>query len=202
MRCLLRILGILVAVVALTIAALYLFIPAHERPEDGSADPVLGVRRPIVGLLRDLGIARGRVLFFRDPLLPSATGTTYYKPGRSPTDSDEEGNVARKVSVQWEPVYRGLLWPVGDRVTYRNEFLGDDRREIRSMQLWYEEGGRREVAGVGTVENGHVDPSGHGASVQGYVPRTATAHGVEIVLSDGTVTDGESWGRSEVEPHE
>lgn len=193
MRRLLRVLGILAAVVALTVAVLYLFVPANESPEDGSADPVLDVRRPIVGLLRDLGIVQGRVLFFSDPYLPSATRTGYGEPG-------EPNVVTRSVRVSWEPVYRGLLWPVGDRVTFRVELRGDDRHELTSMRLWYEEDGRREVAGVGTVENGPGDPPVHGATVQGYVPRTATAYGIESVLPDGTVVDGDSWGRSKVKP--
>ena len=71
----LRVLGILAALVTLAIAGLYLLVPANERPEDGSADPVLAVRRPIVGFLRAQGIVPKPVFVFRDPILPSATRT-------------------------------------------------------------------------------------------------------------------------------
>ena len=202
MRRLIRLLGILVAVVALTVVGLYVLVPENETPEDGSADPVVDVRRPVVAFLRDLGIVQERVFIFRDPLLPSSTGTTYYEARKSPADAQVPGVVRQEVTIQWEPVYRGLLWPVGDRVTFRDEFVGDGRHEIASMRLWYEMDGRREITGVGTVESGHVEPSGRWASVQGYVPRAATAHGVETVLPDGTVVDGDSWGRSTVKAHE
>lgn len=188
------------ALTALTIVGLYLFVPPNTRPEDGPADAILSVRRPVVGFLRDVGVlSDGLPVLFGDPLLPTVATTTIFPPTTNPLDAGEDGVVVEEITVRREPVYRGVLWPVGDRILYKNEFFSEDRHDIASLRLCYEAGGRHVVAGEGTVENGLVDRSGRWVSVRGFVPRTAAAYWIESVRPDGTVEEGDRWGRASVE---
>ena len=193
MRRLLKFGLVLLAVIALGMGALYLFVPANEHPTQGNADPALTVRRPIIEWLRELDVLDEPIIFSRDALLPSGRGATYYEPQE--VGSNDAPTVAQRESFHWEPVYRGLFWVVGDRLTYRDEFTNDDRHDIKAIRLWYEEDGSRTIAATGTAENGLVAADGRYASVKGYVPRSAAAYGIEFVLPDGTVKASRSWER-------
>lgn len=175
-----------VVAVALAVAGLYLALPANETETQGAADPILGLRRQAIGLLRAIGLVEGPVGFFdTDPWLPSAGGSEWMRPGTKDI-------VAARLSRLAEPVYRGLLWVVGDRVTVRMEEFEEPERDVRLLRLGYVRDGRKLIAGEARFEAGARD-----RRVSGFVPRASAGYFAEEVDAAGDVWRC-SWGTDEL----
>jgi hypothetical protein len=141
-----------VVVGAAAVGVLYLAVPANETAAEGPADPILGIRRPVVRALEFLGILKFDERF-PNPYLPCGRRT--------------------------EPVYRGLFWPVGHRVTRRVTDHND--LGMRSARLCYAAGNERFVAAE------DESPAGRSVVLTGYVPLEARGYWTEITSADGRV---------------
>lgn len=170
-------------VVAVAVGVLYLAVQSNKTAEQGPADPILSVRRPIIKALIWAGIVEGPGWFSGHPYLPTVGGSDTSEKGPAGEDIPSE------MRIEMEPVYRGLLWPVGDRVTYRLRLLGEYRETWRAVRLCYNIDGQRFVA----AEDATPDPGGQLAEVSGYVPRSARGYWVERTDDKGELRyDG--WG--------
>ena len=178
--------AILAFVLAAFVGLLYLAVPPNEMPEEGLADPFISVRRPVLAFLRAVGIVHGPT-FFTGWYLPTAGGSKIW-------DGGSNGTLLCKMEIAREPVYRGIFWLVGYRITYRKTHFDDERSEWQVLRLCYSENGRKFVAGEGTVENGMLDPGGQHNTVRGYVPRSASGYWVEGVDKHGDVHSQDAWG--------
>jgi hypothetical protein len=121
------------SILAITVATLVLYValPANETADEGPADPILGIRRPVVRALDALGILKF------DERFPNC-----YLP-----------------CPGWEPVYRGLFRPVGWRITWRVTDHNDVG--MRSVRLCYAVGSERFVAATNDRPEGRsVDITG------------------------------------------
>jgi hypothetical protein len=196
MRRFLRVVAGLVVAIASVVAALYVFVPPNTTPEDGPADPILESRRFVVGLLRDVGILPAPGFFSGCPYLPTDSGSSVHVPKWGNSGSGSERVLAEKMTLRIHPVYRGLLWVVGERVSFRIEVFEQDRLELLALRLVYEESGQRTVAGEGTVANGMLDPNGRWARVAGYVPGAWEAYAIEEVSANGTVVESHRCERN------
>ena len=156
----LRIAAAVLLIAGVGIGVLYLAVPASRSPDDGPADPILAVRRPVLTWLRDVGVVDEPVFIAPDPWLPSGFS--------SETD-------AETMTCKREPVFRGLFWPVGMRITVR---LQPQRSLLR---LSFVEAGQKIVSGEGV------------AQVTGFVPRSATGYLIEE-LDQGLAQRQWSWG--------
>ena len=159
MKTFLRILVVVLLIAGLGTSIVYLVVPANENPGDGPADPILAVRRPVLTWLRDVGVVDGPIFIAPDPWLPSGFSTE---------------TEAETMTCKREPVFRGLFWPVGMRITVRTE-------PVRSLRLSYVKAGRKIVSGEGQDQ------------VTGFVPRSATGYLVEE-LEQGMARRQWSWG--------
>lgn len=179
-------LGLAVAIVAFVLAApvgvLYVAVPPNETPQEGPADPILGLRRTVLLTLQATGLVHGPT-FFDGWYLPTVGGSEIRDGG-----VDEEGALLWRMEIEREPVYRGVFWRVGYRITYRTTEFGDERNHWQVLRLCYAEDGRRFVAGEGTLEKGrdHL--------VKGYVPCSADGYWVEAVDKRGDVHSQHGWG--------
>jgi hypothetical protein len=166
------------------IAVAYLVVPANEIAAEGPADPLLSIRRPVIKALIWAGILSGPGLFFdRFPYLPTRGGYEWSKPG-----SAGEYIPTGKVEVTKEPVYRGLLWPVGHRITYcrTTPAAGDGYCAVR---LCYVEGSRTVVA----AESPYAGPDARRSEVSGFVPSSARGFWVDCANDKGDVRT-DAWG--------
>lgn len=173
----------LVAAVCLVLATgvAYVAVPANETADEGSADPALALRDPVLRFL-----CRAKPDWFSGrSCLPSSSVVQGFKTGPAgeeiPMVSDE---------IKREPVYRGLFWRVGARMTYRLTHFGDHKEVWRALRLCYSKGDRAFVAG----ENCSPDPKGQLDEVTGFVPRGARAHWVEGTDEKGDVQCISAWG--------
>lgn len=182
-------LGRWLVVVALVLAAvvgvLYLLVPANKTAADGPADPIRSLRRPIVKALIWAGIVEGPGWFGGHPYLPTVGGSD-----TSEKDPAGEDIPTSQMRIEMEPVYRGLLWPIGDRITYRLKLFGDYREIWRAVRLCYNLDGERFVA----AENATPDPGGQLAEVSGYVPRSARGYWIERTDDKGEIHAIDGWG--------
>jgi hypothetical protein len=149
-----RALLILAGVASIGVGVLYLAVPPNETAEEGAADPIRRVRRPVVRLLRRLGFGVDRGL---------RSGSSTWGP---------EGTVDGGMQWKRETVYRGLFWPVGSRVTVRYFSTGPSPR--RALRLCYVGHGERAVAAEATPANGLLSPDGRDGRVTGFIPAAAT----------------------------
>ncbi len=143
------------SILALAAAALLLYValPANETADEGPADPILRIRRPVVRALKFLEILKFDERF-PNPYLPTPSGRS-------------------------GPVYRGLLWPVGWRMTRRvtdHNGLG-----MRSARLCYAVGSERFVAAEAD------DPKGPSVDLAGFVPLSARGIWTEFTSADGNI---------------
>jgi hypothetical protein len=141
------------SVLALAAGALVLYValPANEQADEGPADPILHIRRPVVRALKFLKILKFDERFV-NPYLPT---------GRE------------------EPVYRGIFWPVGWRMTRRvtdHNGLG-----MRSARLCYAVGSERFVAAE------DESPRGPSVELTGFIPLSARGYWTEMTSEDGRV---------------
>jgi len=173
--------AILGLVLAAPVGVMYLAVPPNEKPEDGPADPIPGLRRPVLVALRAMGIVDRPARCF--------SGSESWKEG-----PDGERLRLCKMEIEREPVYRGIFWRVGSRITYRKTYSDDLRCEWQALRLCYTEGGKKFVAGEGTVKNGMLAQGGQCNSVHGYVPRSARGYWVEGVDEQGKVHCQDGWG--------
>jgi hypothetical protein len=142
-----------VCALALVVAILHVALPANKAADEGPADPILEIRRPVVRALRLLGILRFDERF-TNKYLPTPSGRT-------------------------EPVYRGLFWHVGWRITRRVTDHND--LGMRSARLCYAIGDTRFVAAE------DEDPAGRSVELTGFVPLEARGYWSEITGADGAV---------------
>ena len=163
-------------------------MPPNETPEKGPADPIIGLRRPVLNFLRGAGIVRGPG-FFSGWDLPSVGVSNVSKEG-----PNGERILLSKMEIEREPVYPGVFWLVGYRLTYRMTHFDDERSEWQMLRLCYVKNGTKFVSGEGTVENGMLDPGGQRSTVRGYVPRSASGYWVEGVDKHGDVHSQCAWG--------
>jgi len=167
---------------ALGVGVLHVVVPPNETAEDGSADPFLWARRPVVKTLEAVGLLdRGGARTY----LPSVSdeGTTFRC---LPTG---ERLLVCEVEVRREPVYRGLLLKVGRRISYRLRYFGEELgANWRTVRLCYAVGDRRVVA----AENPSSDPQL--AEVSGFVPCSARGSWVEFTDDKGDVHGLNGWG--------
>jgi len=162
---------------ALATGIAYLAVPAHETAEQGPADPILFLRRPVLRFL-----CWAKPGWFRErPYLPWTSVMQGFDRGHVLMVSDE---------IERQPVYRGLFWRVGARMTYRLRHFGEHHEVLRALRLCYAEGDRRFVAG----ENRSPDPDGQLDEVTGLVPCSARAHWVEGTDEKGDVRCISAWG--------
>jgi hypothetical protein len=150
---------------------LYFAFPANETEADGPADPILNARRDALGVLRKIGLVRKRFFLEHDPWLPSAYGSRWM---------DEEKRVTARVSRVSEPVYRGLFWRVGERVSVRMEEFREPYRDMRVLRLGYVADGRRFIAGESRFEAG-----ARAFEVTGFVPAGTEGYFAEEVDAAG-----------------
>ncbi len=181
------VLAVGVVAVALAVVGLCLALPGNETEVQGAADPILGIRREAIGLLRAIGLMEGPVFICPDRWLPSAGGSEWMSPGTKDV-------VAARLSRLAEPVYRGLLWVVGDRVTVRMEEFEEPERDVRLMRLGYVRNGRMVIAGEARFEAGARD-----RRVSGFVPRDSAGYFVEEVDAAGQTHEVCSWGTDELD---
>lgn len=139
--------------VAVAALALYVAFPANETADEGPADPILGIRRPVVRALKFLRILKFDERF-ANRYLPTPSGRT-------------------------EPVYRGLLWPVGWRITRR--VTDHDDLGMRSARLCYAVDNTRFVAAEDD------DPRGPSVELTGFIPLSARGYWTEMTSEDGRV---------------
>jgi hypothetical protein len=79
-----------------------------------------------------------------------------------------------------EPVYRGLLQVVGDRVTVRMEEFDPPGRDVCAVRLGYVRDGQVFVAA-----EARFDAGTHDRSVTGFVPRDAEGWFTEEIDAEG-----------------
>lgn len=187
MKAVARALGAIGIALVLLVAVLYVTVPSNMTPEEGRADPVLFARRPAIKLLGAVGLLKfdGR---FPNPYLPTAVGTTTSE--KLPTG---EVLSISNTKTEHEPVYRGLLWPVGSRVAYRLRLFGEHRESWRAVRLCYAVGGQRFVAAEKTA----LEPGGQLAEVSGFVPLSARGYWIEYTDEKGEVHALNGWGDTE-----
>jgi hypothetical protein len=174
--------GAVIAVaLALVTGVLHVAVPPNETAEEGAADPILFLRRPVLRFL-----CWATPGWFRErPYLPWDSVVQGFERGPGGEDvlmvSDE---------IEREPVYRGLFWRVGARMTYRLRHFGEHHEVWRALRLCYAEGDRKFVAG----EDRTPDPDGQLDEVTGFVPGAARAHWVEGTDERGDVRCISAWG--------
>lgn len=175
--------AILAFVLAAPVGVLYLAVPPNETAEEGPADPIRGLRRPVLVALRALGLV--------DPPGGWFCGSEVY-------DGEGDDSVLLfRMELDKEPVYRGLFFRVGHRVAYKTTDFTDERDHWQVLRLCYAVSGKKFVAGEGTPQNGMVDPDGRNHSVRGYVPCSADGFWVEGVDQNGKLRTPHAWGHVE-----
>ena len=187
MRAVGRFVAATVLVGALAAGALYLVLPGNETQADGAADPILGLRKQAMRLLSAVGLAKsGCGLLGGDPWLPSGSFSEWMREGTRDV-------VAARLSRHAEPVYRGLFWVVGDRITIRMEEFEEPERDVRLMRVGYVSAGRKVIAGEARFEAGVRD-----RQVTGFVPRDSEGYFAEEVDAAGGIHGVCSWGTAEL----
>ena len=177
---------ILAFVLAAPVGVLYVAVPPNETPDDGPADPILGLRRSVLVPLQVLGITDSPG-WFSGSYLPTVGGSEI-------RDGGPNGTLLYRMEIEREPVYRGLFWIVGHRIKYRSTEFDDERNHWEVLRLCYAKDGKKHVAGEGTLENGMLDPDGQDHSIRGYVPCSADGYWVEAVDRKGDVRSQHGWG--------
>jgi len=164
MRGVLKFLVVAVVVASAGVALLYVVLPGNQAATDGPADPILKLRRPVLRVLRWAGVDHsGAGLFWFDSYLPSGNCSEWSSPG-----SDGTPHVTARLSRSLEPVYRGLLWRIGDRVTIRMQEFEEPENDVRSLRLGYVRDGE-----VFTAGESHFGSNTRDRQVTGYVPGDA-----------------------------
>jgi len=164
---------------ALAVGVVHLAVPPNETAEEGCADPFLFVRRPVLKALEALPLLRFRA----KPYLPSVGESMVTEV--LPTG---EKLPVCNMEVQREPVYRGLAWKVGRRITYRLRYFREHDEDWRAVRLCYVVGGERFVAGENTA------PEANLAEVSGFVPSSDRGVWVEYTDGNGEVHGLNGWG--------
>jgi len=182
--------GFLLAL-ALAVGVLYVAAPANETAEDGLADSILWLRRPVIRALVRAGIVEGPGLFGGHPWLPTVGGLETSKDGPA-----GEQILTSEMRIEIEPVYRGLLWPVGDRITCRQTLFDDFHETWRSLRLCYAVGAERFVA----AETRTPETAGQPAEVSGFIPRSARGYWVERSDETGEMQWMDGWGETDPLP--
>jgi len=173
-----------VALVVLAVGVMFLALAPNTTPEEGAADPILELRRSALGFLRAIGVVESPSFFFGGGYLPTTGGA-------------EVGldTIEWRMEIDREPVYRGLFWVVGDRMTYRTTDFVDPPTTRRALRFCYFENGKKFVVGESTSALSESPATSW--EVQGYVPRSATGYGVEEVDANGAVSWINRWGDPE-----
>ncbi|MHC4137851.1 MAG: hypothetical protein ACYS0K_23155 [Planctomycetota bacterium] len=173
---------LLVVILGSASGAWLLGLAPNRMAEDGPADPLLELRRPVMAFLSWAGLAPTHGLFRPSPWLPYSEKWRWWF----------EDQLREKTELTKEPVYRSLFWPVGDRISVRSLSFGENAQRCGALRLCYVEDGRKVVAGTGT--------GGPDARVSGFVPRSASGLLVEEMKGNGEVLR-RLWTWGEVETH-
>lgn len=149
---------ILCAVLLVALSLTMLF-PANI--ESGPADPILDLRMRTLRFLMKHGIIDEPGFFGTYPWLPTRGGSEW-----------RHGNVVTaRVTTTSEPVYRGLFWLVGHRITVRLEEIIPPRSDYEQWSLGYVVGDRVVIAATKTYEAGTTD-----FVISGFVPAGSAGH--------------------------
>lgn len=170
-------------VFAAAVGVLYVAVPPNETADEGRPDPILRARRPVIRALRAVGVLKFDERL-PNPYLPTGSGSSVFK------GDSADGVVTHQMKSKHQPVYRGLLWPVGARVTYSLQLFGEHRESWRAVRLCYVVDGQRFVA----AENGTPEPGGQLAEVSGFVPLSARGWWIEHTDERGDVHSLNGWG--------
>lgn len=174
--------GAIIAVgfaLAVVVGILHVAFPPNETAEEGCADPFLFVRRPVLKALEALPL-----LGFRAKRCLPSVGESMVT---EVLPTDERLPVCN-MEVQREPVYRGLVWKVGRRITYRLRYFREHDEAWRAVRLCYAVGGERFVAAENTT------PQPDLAEVSGFVPSEDRGFWVEYTDDKGEVHGLNGWG--------
>lgn len=175
-------LWILAATAGCLACVLYVVVGPNPALEDGDADPILAVRRPIIEILSGLGVRVSRR--YNNRQLPSGRRATCRRQTAS-------GDYEKFFESRWmcEPVFRGLFWCVGYRVTFRvdDPAQADSRRALR---LYYQHDETRVLVGTSTSPR-RTDGVW---VVSGFVPDEASGYWAEWKKSNGETDPIEGWG--------
>ncbi len=170
-------------ILAATAGFLYAVVGPNPALEDGDADPILAVRRPIVRILNGLGVLKANRRY-NNRQLPSGRRATVRKETAS-------GEYEEIFASRWtcEPVFRGLFWCVGYRVSF---WVEDPAQEDprRALRLCYQ----HDKTCVRVAESACPRRSDGAWVVSGFVPDTASGYWVEWKRSNGETDPIESWG--------
>jgi hypothetical protein len=165
MRGVLKFVVVAVVLASAAVAVMYVALPGNQAATDGPADPILTLRRPALRALRWAGFAPsgGGFFFWFDAWLPSGYCSEWQEPM-----ADGSRRTTARLSRSAEPVYRGLFWPVGDRITIRVEEFEEPEADVRLLRLGYVRDGRVLTSGEVRFDAGALD-----RQVSGFVPRDA-----------------------------
>ncbi len=169
-------------VLAFVVGVIHVAFPPNETVEEGSADLFLFVRRPVLKALEALPLVRFRA----KPYLPSVGESMVTEV--LPTG---EKLPVCKMEVKREPVYRGLFWNVGRRISYRLGYLREHDEDWRAVRLCYAVGTERFVAAENTK------PAPELAEVSGFVPSHARGVWVEYTDGKADVHSLNGWGNTD-----
>lgn len=187
-RFVLRWLGRIGIAIAVTLVVLWFALPPAIDPRSGEADPLLGVRRPVMKALYALGIPHP--IDGPDDWMPSELVQGSW-PGPGSARSIE----SRHVTLRSEPVYRGGVWRVGRRVAIRIERTGPTPDPVVDLVLWSETGDVRTELARGGPATTDAATGVRRVEVRGFVDADAERFGWVETYKDGRRYDGESWGR-------
>lgn len=175
-----------IALVVLAVVALLLALAPNKTPEEGAADPILALRRSALGFLRSIGVVESPS-FLGGGYLPTTGGSEV-----SSENPDGSSTILGRMEIDREPVYRGLFWVVGDRMTYRTTDFVDPPTARRAIRFCYVENGKKFVVGESTSARSESPATSW--EVQGYVPRSATGYWAEEIDTSGAVHSMNGWG--------
>ena len=181
--------AILVGVGVVALAVLWFAMPARERPEDGEADPILWLRRPIVKTLYRTGLVSHNA-FGYDEWIPSEPSSESW----SGTEASETATEWSRVAYGVEPVYRGLVWRAGFRVTVKVDQRTALPATLSHLRLLYDPGSG--PVGIADGGPGERMPDGRTTryAVRGYVPAEARRFGFVEVDAAGKESEFDGWG--------
>jgi hypothetical protein len=189
----LRRLGVGLAVLAIVFGAMWIAFPPHVDERDGPADPILPVRRAVLGVLRSAGIVSAP-FFFADPWLPSAPSTISF----SGADDDAEAKeIGTWTQDRWRivPVYRALLVPAGRRVELTFETTSDVANDVVALRLVAQRGGFHETLAESLDRERGSTARTSQWTVRGFVPTSVDGYGFEALGVGGDVVASAGYGR-------
>ncbi len=146
---------------------------SFDDPQNGAADPLLVLRKPIYVWGRSQGVIERPGFFTGTSVLPTTSGVSM---------ANQDGTTYFELVRDREPVYRPVFFRVGERVTIT--LKGSMIRELTGMKLVAKDGRVVDEIDVGTNENE--------ISVSGYLADRCGGYGV-FLLDVGSAEWREAW---------